>query len=413
MENKTYDFGIIGSGPAGFTTAIHAAQNGNSVVIFEKENLGGVCLNKGCIPTKTIIHSTELFKEVKNAESIGVEADNIRLNLEKVMNRKNKVVESLKKGLEFNLKQKKVEIVMKEAFVVAENTIKAGDETYTCNKIVVATGSVPKKLKDYDFDNEFILNSDDLFNLKKIPEKVVIVGGGVEGIEWARIFNAMGTEVSVIEAMPKLLSIADEEVSKRVERIFKQEKIKMYLATTVDKIENKKIILSDGEILEPDFVLVAIGRKANRPEVKGKVTYLGDAYGSLMLANFAIYQARALVSGIHFDNVFVPSVVYGSPEIAWIGANEQDLPPNSYEKIVLPLSAIGKPYCDNAVDGFVKVLAYEGNIIGAHIISKEASALIHQFAIAMQNDITTEQLKKVCFAHPTYSEAVYESILEL
>ena len=132
-----------------------------------------------------------------------------------------------------------------------------------------------------------------------------------------------------------------------------------------------------------------------------------------MLANFAMYQARALVSGIHFDNVFVPSVVYGTPEIAWVGANEQDLPAGSYKKSIYPIRALGKAHCDNEIEGFIKVLSYDGNIIGAHIIAKEASALIHQFAIAMQNETKVEDLQKVCFAHPTYSEGVYESILGL
>ena len=187
----------------------------------------------------------------------------------------------------------------------------------------------------------------------------------------------------------------------------------MHLSTSVNEIKNGKITLSNGEILEPDFALIAIGRNITRPEINGKVTYLGDTAGALMLATFAMYQAKALVSGIIFDNVFIPNIAYGSPEIAWIGACEQDLPRGSYEKSIYPLSALGKAYCDNSTEGFIKVLAYEGYIIGAHIIGKEASALIHEFAIAMQNNIKISDLKKVCFAHPTYSEAVYESIFNL
>ena len=195
--------------------------------------------------------------------------------------------------------------------------------------------------------------------------------------------------------------------------MFKIRKIGLKLSTTVEKIENKKVTLSNGEILEPDFVLVAIGRTPNKTEANGKVIHLGDACGQLMLANFGMYQARALMSETPFDNVFIPSVVYGIPEIAWIGANEQDLPAGSYQKSVLPIRTLGKAHCDNDIDGFIKVLSYDNKIIGAHIISKEASAMIHQFAIAMQNEISIEDLKQVCFAHPTYSEGVYESILAL
>ena len=412
MENK-FDFGIIGSGPAGFTAALLGAEKGLKVVLFEKDKIGGVCLNKGCIPTKTIMHSAELYKDVKNAENIGIVANDVKFDFAKVMERKNKVTEMLRNALTKNLQSKGVQIVEDEAKVIAEKTIEANGETYICEKIIMATGSEPKTLKGLEYDHEFILNSDDLFEMKEAPKSVVIIGAGAEGIEWARIFKDIDVDVTVIEATNKVLSIADDEVSKYVERMFKMRKIGLKLSTTVEKIENKKVTLSNGEVLEPDFVLVAIGRIPNKQVANGKVIYLGDACGQLMLANFGMYQARALMSDTPFDNVFIPSVVYGIPEIAWIGANEQDLPVGSYKKSVLPVRTLGKAHCDNDIDGFIKVLSYDDEIIGAHIISKEASAMIHEFAIAMQNEISIKDLHKVCFAHPTYSEGVYESILAL
>lgn len=412
MENK-FDFGIVGSGPAGFTSALLAAEKGLKVILFEKDKIGGVCLNKGCIPTKTIMHSAELYKDIKSAESIGIVANDVNFDFAKVMERKNKVVEMLRNALTKNLQSKGVQIIEGEAKVIAEKTIEANGETYFCEKIIMATGSEPKALRGLEYDHKFILNSDDLFEMKEAPKSVVIIGAGAEGIEWARIFKDIDVDVTVVEATGKVLSIADDEVSKYVERLFKMRKIGLKLSTTVEKIENKKVTLSNGEILEPDFVLVAIGRTPNKPEVNGKVIHLGDACGQLMLANFGMYQARALMSETPFDNVFIPSVVYGIPEIAWIGANEQDLPAGSYQKSVLPIRTLGKAHCDNDIDGFIKVLSYDNKIIGAHIISKEASAMIHQFAIAMQNEISIEDLKQVCFAHPTYSEGVYESILAL
>ena len=410
---KNYDYGIIGAGPAGFTTALIAANHGKKVILFEKDKIGGVCLNKGCIPTKTIMHSADLYKDAKNAENIGIVANDLQFDFTRVMEHKNKVVETLRNGLTKTLQAKQVEIINKEAKVAGDNIIEADGEKYICEKIIAATGSVPKPLKDYPFDSEFILNSDDLFELKQKPKNVLIVGAGAEGIEWARIFNDIECDVTVVEAASKPLAIADEEISKYVERLFKTRKIDLKTSTTIEKIENKQVTLSNGEILTPDFVLVAIGRNPLKPQLNGKATVIGDACGQLMLANFAMYQARALVSGIHFDNVFVPSVIYGTPEIAWIGANEQDLPLGSYQKTVFPIRILGKAHCDNEIEGFIKVLTYENKVIGAHIISKEASALIHQFAIAMQNEISTEELKKVCFAHPTYSEGVYESIMSL
>lgn len=410
---KVYDYGIIGAGPAGFTAALLASDKGLSVALFEKDKIGGVCLNKGCIPTKTIMHTAELYKEVKNAENLGILANDVQVDFAKVMERKNKVVETLRNALTKSLQTKGVDIIEHEAKVLEDNKIEANGETYECKKIIVATGSEPRCLKGYEFDHEFILNSDDLFELKQKPKNVVIVGAGAEGIEWARIFKDMECDVTVIEAAQRPLAVADEEVSKYIERMFKVRKINLKTSTTIEKIENKQVTLSNGEVLNPDFVLVAIGRNVTKPELNGKATIIGDACGQLMLANFAMYQARALVSGIRFDNVFVPSVVYGIPEIAWIGANEQDLPAGSYQKSVYPIRALGKAHCDNEIEGFIKVLTYEDKIIGAHIISKEASALIHQFAIAMQNEISIEDFKKVCFAHPTYSEGIYESILGL
>lgn len=413
MEKQAFDYGIIGSGPAGNTAAFIAAKQGFSVVLFEKDELGGVCLNRGCIPTKTILHTVELYHDAKNAENIGIETNDIKLNISKVMERKDKVIETLRRGIEQGIKTSKITYVPAEAKVVDSNTIEAAGTEYKCTKIICATGSTPKELKGLEFDHKFIVDSDDLFKLTEIPKNVAIIGAGAEGIEWARIFKCMDAEVTLIEKSTRLLPPADTEVSKRLERIFKQQGIKFYTSTTVEEIKDKQLKLSNGEIINPDYVLVAVGRNVTRFNTDAKVTYLGDAYGSVMLATFAMYQARALLSDIVFDNVFIPSVVFGTPEIAWIGANEQDLPNGSYEKVVYPLTALGKAYCDNAKDGFIKILTYQDYIIGAHIIGKEASALIHEFAIAMQNNIKVSDMKKVCFAHPTYSEAVYESILRL
>lgn len=413
MEEQIFDYGIIGSGPAGHTAAFIAAKQGFSVILFEKDELGGVCLNRGCIPTKTILHSVELYNEVKNAENIGIEISDIKLNLSKIMERKDKVVETLRKGIEQGIKANKITYVNAEAKVLDEKTIEADGKKYNCTKIIAATGSTPKELKGLEFDHKFIVDSDDLFKITEIPKNVAIVGAGAEGIEWARIFKCMGAEVTLIEKTHRLLPPADMEVSKRLERIFKQQGIKFYTSTKIEEIKDRQVKLSNGEKLEPDYILIAAGRNVTRLNTDAKITYLGDAYGSIMLATFAMYQARALLSDIVFDNVFIPSVVYGTPEIAWIGANEQDLPNGSYEKVVYPLTALGKAYCDNATDGFVKILTYQDYVIGAHIIGKEASALIHELAVAMQNNIKVSDLKKVCFAHPTYSEAIYESILRL
>lgn len=402
-----FDLGIIGGGPAGYTAAFHARAKGMSVVLFEKDKIGGVCLNRGCIPTKAILHSAELYEEMKCASDLGISCENISVDYEKVVERKDKIVEKLRKSLELSLKNSGVKTINAEAKIIDENKISADGELFECKKIITATGSSPRGLKNIDFDHEFILSSDDILDLKKLPKSIVIIGSGAIGIEWARIFSAFDVEVSIVEIAGHLLPLADIEVSKRLERIFKAKKVKMYLSNGVEKIQDKKVYLSSGEILEPELVLLAVGRK---PLTEACCLNLGDACGKIQLAHFAIKQAALEISGIEFDENLVPSVVYGCPEIAWAGAREQDLEEGAYKKSTILISALGKSHCDNCSDGFIKILSRDGKIIGAHIVSKEASALIQQIIIAMQNGIAIEDLKKVCFAHPTYSEGIFECL---
>ncbi len=400
-----FDIGVIGAGPAGYTTAFQARQKGLSVVLFEKDKVGGVCLNRGCIPTKAILHSAELYEEMKCASDLGISVENISVDYAKVVERKNSIVEKLRKSLELFLKNAGVTVINAEASVKDGKIITNG-EIYECDKIITATGSAPRDFEGLRFDHDFVLSSDDILEMTTLPKRIAIIGSGAIGIEWARIFSAFGVEVSIIELAEHLLPLADIEVSKRVERIFKAKKIKMYLSNGVEKIENRTVILKSGDILEPECVLLAVGRTPQKAEG----LCIGDACGKIQLAHFAIKQAIAEVSGIEFDETLVPSVVYGCPEIAWVGKREQDLEEGTYQKSNMLISALGKSHCDNCTEGFIKILSQEGRIVGAHIVAKEASALIQQITIAMQNNIAIDDLKKVCFAHPTYSEGIFESL---
>ena len=216
-----FDLGIIGGGPAGYTAAFHARAKGMSVVLFEKDKIGGVCLNRGCIPTKAILHSAELYEEMKCASDLGISCENISVDYEKVVERKDKIVEKLRKSLELSLKNSGVKTINAEAKIIDENKISADGELFECKKIITATGSSPRGLKNIDFDHEFVLSSDDILDLKKLPKSIVIIGSGAIGIEWARIFSAFDVEVSIVEIAEHLLPLADIEVSKRLERIFK------------------------------------------------------------------------------------------------------------------------------------------------------------------------------------------------
>lgn len=405
---EEFDLGIVGGGPAGYTAALHAAKLGQKVVLFEKDNIGGVCLNKGCIPTKTILHSSELFKKFQNSQEFGISSDNITLDYSKVIERKNNVVEKLRKGIQLALKNSKVVVINSEAQIKSKTEIEAGGELYSCKKIICAIGALPKVIKGLEFDSKFLLSSDDVLKLEKLPQSILIVGSGAIGIEWARIFSNFGVETTVVELAPHLLPLADIEISKRVERIFKANKIKFHTQTSIKTIQSDNVILSNDEVLAPEVVLVAVGRTPNQVEKIEGVTYIGDVCGEIQLAHYAIKQAIQEVDNIPFDKTLVPSVVYGSPEIAWVGKREQDLAGMDYQKSQLLVSALGKAQSDGETDGIIKLLTQNGKIVGAHIVSQEASALVQQITIAMQNDITVDKLKEVCFAHPTYSEGIFE-----
>lgn len=419
MENKDFDLGIIGCGPAGYTAAFAANDKGLSVVIFEKEFVGGTCLNKGCIPTKAIIHSAEVFEDMKNAQDLGLNAEKIGFDWAKVIERKDNIVFKLRKGLELAFKNKKIEIVNSNAEVVSDELIKdENGNIFNCKKIIVATGAEPREIKGLEFDHKQILSSDDILNLKGLPKSIVIVGSGAIGIEWARIFKAFEVEVTVIEMAPHLLPLADIDVSKRLERSFKTKGIKFYLNNSVEKIEKDEnkvcLTLKTGENIEAEKVLVAVGRKIlDITNKNSAITILGDSFGSIQLAHFAIKQALEDINGIKFDKSLIPSVVYGNPEIAWVGKREQDLEIGSFKKSNFLISALGKAQCDDSTDGLIKILTQHDKIVGAHIMSKEASSLIQQIVIAIQNNISVEKLKEVCFAHPTYSEGIFESLFKL
>lgn len=413
---QQFDLGIIGGGPAGYTAAFQARSKGLSVVLFEKDKVGGVCLNRGCIPTKAVLHSAELYEEMKSATELGITAENLSFDYSKVVERKDKIVEKLRKSLELSLKNSGVVVVNAEAKIPShtmkngEKQVFANEEIYECKKIITATGSKPRDFDGLRFDHKFILSSDDILNLKTLPKSIVIIGSGAIGIEWARILSAFDVEVTIVEMADHLLPLADIEVSKRVERIFKSKKIKFYTSNGVEKIENQNVTLKSGETLTPELVLLATGRTPQ--PVENCDICIGDACGKIQLAHFAIKQAVEEIANIEFNENLVPSVVYGCPEIAWIGKREQDLEEGNYKKSNILISALGKSHCDNCSDGFIKLLSQNGKIVGAHIVSKEAASLIQEITIAMQNNIAIDDLKKVCFAHPTYSEGIFECLFK-
>ena len=438
-----FDIGIIGSGPAGYAAAIRASQRGLSVILFEKEHIGGTCLNRGCIPTKTILHSCKLFSEIKNAQKCGIVAENISFDFEKIQERQKSVSEKIRKSLTMLIKGYGITIVEEEAFIESKNIVRTQTNSYEVKNIIIATGSKPNIINfSGEYEKDFILTSDDVLNMTKLPQSILIVGTGAIGIEWARIFSSLGVKVTLVEMMENIIPTADYEVSERVIRLLKKSRIDFYTSTTIKNINDNEITLSNDKVIKADKILLGAGRQPETNCTKvpsfikinkyidtdcnyrtniDNIFAIGDVNGLSMLAHSAMKQAEEVIEYIikgecpKFNKNLVPSVIYGTPEIASIGKTEQELQKNNieYKKSFFPISALGKAYADDKIEGFVKILANDNEILGAHIISEEASSMIEQIAIAMTNNLSPSKLQDVIFAHPTYSEGVFESILVL
>jgi len=449
---KVFDIGIIGLGPAGHKAALEALRAGFSVIAFEKSKPGGTCLNLGCVPTKAILHSSEIFAGLRSLTKEGLEPcieacfQGIKeaeiCNIKGIYERKNKITEKFCSAIKKDLTAKGLALVEFEAKIKEEDDgfkIISDGRTYNARNIIIATGSAPFELPSLKFDHKNILNSDDVLNLDKCPKSVVIVGSGAIGIEWARIFSNLGCKTAIVEKAENLLPESDRDVSKRILRMFKMAKIQAYTGDEVIKFEDGIAHLKSGKELECEKILVAVGRRRIFPEIEfkdkdcklsvnadgttnfGQIYAIGDAIAKKMLAHTANAQAVRVIEKIKtrkcagLSDLEIPSVVYGEPEIASIGLREQDLPDdyinNSDYKIYnLPLTFLAKAWCDGAIDGFIKIITKCDKIIGAHIISKEASALVTQIQIAMKAGMSLKDLQEVIFAHPTYSEGISEAL---
>lgn len=433
-----FDIAIIGAGPGGYIAAIRAAQLGAKTIIIEKDQTGGTCLNRGCIPTKTFLNTSDKLEELKKLQKLGISTGEISFDYSKTLKRKDITILKLRKGVENLISKNQITLIKASATISEDYSLFADEEKIDCKNLIISSGTEPQNLPNIKRDGEFIINSDDILNMQELPKSILIIGSGAIGIEWSRILNAMGTEVTIIELAPSLLPTADLSVSEFVEKNFKSQKIKFYTNTTIEKIEEKTVFLSNGETITPSKILLAAGRKPNLDFIKADIKTekgfisvntnlqtnknniyaIGDVTGKLQLAHVASHQGIAVVEHIlqnkpvNINYNIVPSIIYGKPEIASIGLREQDISVE-YQKSYFPLSILGKSLADDEPEGFIKLLSQNNIIKGAHIISKEASALIHNFSLPIKDEIPVDNLEHLIFAHPTYAEGIYEAILGL
>ena len=443
-QTKIYDIAIIGAGPGGYVAAIRASQLGAKVILIEEKQLGGVCLNKGCIPSKSLLLASDKLAEFKKSEKLGISFENLNYDYSKIFERKNLIIEKIRKNISMLLNSNEITVIEGKAKVLTQNFLSVNDETIEFENLIIATGSRPSSVPGLVIDNNFIVSSDDMLEMENLPETVLIVGSGPIGVEWARILSNLNKKVYLVEVAPKLTPFFDEDLSKIVERLFKKQRLEFYTNTVIEKIENKTVTLSNGKSFSVDKILVAAGRLPNVENIglesvgvtlNGKfikidenfktevsnIYAIGDVTGKQMLAHTASAQAEQVVENIllqkscEIDYLKIPSVIYGKPEIASVGYKEQDLKDLNidYKSSLVPLSVTGKAIVDDEIDGFVKLLSSGDKLLGAHIIANEASAMIVQCAIAMQVENGVELVKNTVFPHPTISEAVHEGFLNL
>jgi dihydrolipoamide dehydrogenase len=452
-----YDIAVIGAGPAGYVGAIRAAQLGAKAVVIEKGELGGVCMNVGCIPTKTIIASTDLFSKIKRASAYGIEIlGEAKANYSRIMERAQKVVEIGREGIQSLLDSNKIELIKGEASLIGDEKIqiKAGEQSekiVECENILIATGSSPMGLKGVPFDGTHILCSDDLFIMEEIPETMTIIGGGVEGCEWAFIFASLGCKVTVIEMLERALPLEDAEISKTLQREMKKKRITFKAGAKVKAIEKgpdgkSAVVIEDGSKVESEKVLVAIGRvfntgdlgldKAgielddlgaikvnNRMETSAKGLYAaGDVIGGMMLAHVASAEAivaveNALGKKASIDYESIPAGIFTSPEIGRVGLTEEEAVKKGMKLKIgrFNLRVLMKAHALGEIDGFVKIISdsKDGRVVGAHIMGAHAADIIHELALAVRHRMKVDQVASLIHAHPTLSEAVMEAALDV
>ncbi len=454
MADK-FDVIVIGAGPGGYVCAIRCAQLGLKTAIVEKrDTLGGTCLNIGCIPSKALLHASERFEEAgHHLGDLGVKVSGVKLDLKGMMNHKDSVVEANTKGVEFLMKKNKITHLKGEGQIVEAGKVKVGSDTYEATSIIIATGSDVISLPGIEIDEKKIVSSEGALELGKVPKDMIVIGGGVIGLELGTVWRRLGTKVTVVEFMDNILPGMDGEIRKEALKIFKKQGLEFKLSSKVKdaKITGKGVELQvepanggAAEKLSAEVVLMAIGRKAYtaglglekvgvKVDDRGRIDVdeffetsvegiyaVGDVIKGPMLAHKAEDEGVVLAEMLagqsgHIDYNCIPGVVYTWPEVANVGKTEEQLKEAGVDYKVgkFPFMANGRARAMNAMDGFVKILAdaKTDRVLGAHMIGPNVGDLIQEVVSVMEFEGTAEDIARTCHAHPTLTEVVKEAAL--
>lgn len=442
---------VIGSGPGGYKSALHAADAGFEVNLVEKDTIGGTCTNRGCIPSKAFLSVSDRIDGIKEARRRGLSAELKDINVDKVQKIVDRAVQTSRKGIESELEEKEINIIDGEGEIIDKNTVKVGEETYESDYIIIATGSKPVQLPGLDFENDNIMTSREALQIDKVPGSMVVIGGGYIGIEMASVYSSMGTDITIVELLDRILPVMDRSLSEETLKILKRKRFDIYTRSKVTDIEGNDPlkIKMEGETektIEADKVLCSVGRRPTPPktdldifdddgnlitddDLKTPIDHIyavGDVNGKSMLAHSAYKQAEIAVKDImgeehkDFSEYTVPAGVYTHPEIASVGLTQEEAE-EEYDEVdtgETPISATGRGYSTGERSGLAKIIEAKGNevegkIVGMHLICPGATDIIMEGTIALENGMSAEELKDMIHPHPTYSEALKKAADDL
>ena len=446
MTDQKVDVLVIGGGPGGYTAAIRAAQLGFSVAVAEREELGGVCLNWGCIPTKSLLHTADVLREISTADQLGIDVDTPAVDLEKIIDRSRKVAAQLSQGVGHLMRKNGIEVIKGDASFIDHKSVKVGESTVEADKIVIATGARARNLPHIEVDGDRIWDARIAMTPTFMPEKLLVIGAGAIGTEFSSLYNTLGADVTLVEMLDQVLPTEDSEIASLAQKSFANQGISILLETTIDSIStNKKGIeaVIDGETMAFDAVIMSVGVSGNIESLgldhigvncdKGFITVnasnetniagvyaIGDVTGPPCLALNASHEAIVAVDALaglpvhKLDNSRIPGCTYSHPQIASVGMTEIQAAARGEIRVGrFPLIANGKAIAINDSDGLVKTIfdKSSGELLGAHMIGPGVTEMIQGFVIAMGLETTEAELMSTIFPHPTISESMHESVL--
>jgi len=430
---NNYDIIVLGGGPGGYSAAFRAAELGKKVAIVDDNDLGGVCLNWGCIPTKSLLKNAEVMDLINASNDYGISVKDVEIDFQFIIDRSIKARQRLSKGIHYLVRKNNVDFYPGFGKFIDNKSIKIDGAQISAQNFIIATGSKPKMLENITTDSEKIMYSKDVFTMKKLPKSITIIGGGAIGVEFAYFFSSFGTNVTIVEAEDRLLPNEDKEVSAWLEKAFKKRKINIITNTVAKDIDDEKIIVSIGvqgnssgfgledlgvKIENNNHIVVDDNGRTNIDNIYA----VGDVIGPPWLAHVAtaegIYVAELMCglkpSKIGYTNI--PNCTYCKPEVASIGLSEENLNEQSitFKKAHSFFNSNGKAVAVSASDGFIKILVDESNhILGAHIIGSNATEMISELSVVKSNNLSIDSILSSVHPHPTFSEAIFETLLQL